>query len=227
MNKSNFDTLFKDYVDNYSKPGHEDREKIILAICDTQPELLIMPCCDKSCYGPAAELIVKMGYEKFKNHIGEVFVWVQDLNWPSADIIAEFLASIPRDELIEHLKNTLRIAYEEKDDCWISGIRYVIERAKLSKCFLDDDEFKKILEFGDCSDEDEKETYESPYSAEEVGQILHERAQAMGEYVKEYRAHNGDMPTDLPLEQIFKNCRGPWNAQYIIRDNKVYYTLSD
>ncbi len=157
MDKLNFYTLFKEYVNKYYGPGHEKRDKNILAICDKQPELLIMPCYDKSYYGVAAELIVRMGYEKFKNHIEEVFVWVQDLNWPSAEVIAEFLASIPRDELIEHLKNILRLAYEQKDDCWISGINYIINRAKLSKYFLDNDEFGKILKFGGClenSDED-------------------------------------------------------------------------
>lgn len=155
MEKIEFYTLFKEYAQKKGDSESEDREKNILSICRKHPELLIMPGYDKNYYGHAAALIFKLGYEKFKDHLEELFVWLQDINWPAANTISKFIASIPPDELIPHLKNILRVAYKDNDDFWIYGIYDVIRRAKLSKLFFADDELKKILEFGGCTEEED------------------------------------------------------------------------
>ena len=113
MEANEFYSLFKKVAKRINEPGYKEREKRILEICEKQPELLIMPGHNKGCYGYAAELIVKLGYEKFKGHIDKLFVWLQDVNWPAADIITEFLSTIPECDLIENIKTILRTAYTD------------------------------------------------------------------------------------------------------------------
>ena len=151
MEKTEFYAVFKELADQITIPGNENTKEYIMEICEKQPELLIMPGFDKQCYGVAAELIIELGYEKLKEHIDEVFVWVQDRNWPGADRIAKFLATIPKNDLVIYIQNALRTAYKENDDMWVVGISYVIKVAKLSEYFWEKGEFRQILEYAECT----------------------------------------------------------------------------
>ena len=152
MEKTEFYKVFKEIAEKVTIPGNENLKECILKICEKQPELLIMPGFDKQYYGVAAELVFELGYEKLMGHIDEVFVWLQDRNWPGADRIAEFLATIPNDDLVIYIQNALRTAYKDNDDMWVAGISYVIKLAKLSEYFWGKGEFRKILEYAECTE---------------------------------------------------------------------------
>jgi len=149
MNKVNFYAIFKEYAQNMDKPGNIERKKNIIKICKDQPYLLIMPGYNKSYYNEAANLIIDLGYDVFKDNLEDLLTWLQDENWPAADKVIDFLSSIPQKELITAIKNVLRIAYDDKDDFWIYGIEHLLRNAELFEYFYSDSEFKKILEFSD------------------------------------------------------------------------------
>jgi len=67
---------------------------------------LMTPSGDKSTWEYEALRIVNLGYPAVAEHLPELLVWLQDMNWPGAKIIAEFLFSIGS-PLIPHVSEVM------------------------------------------------------------------------------------------------------------------------
>lgn len=62
---------------------------------------------------PRAEAIVALGYPAVDALLPELIAWVQDINWPVANVLIPFLASIG-----EPLAPHLRMIFESEDHVW-------------------------------------------------------------------------------------------------------------
>lgn len=60
-----------------------------------------------------AEAIVALGYPAADSLLPALIVWMQDINWPVAKILAPFLAGIG-----EPLAPHLRVVFESEDHIW-------------------------------------------------------------------------------------------------------------
>lgn len=78
---------------------------------------LLAPSGDKSDWDNEAIRIVNLGYPAVAEHLPELLVWLQDMNWPGARTIAEFLVSIGI-PLVPHI---LKILNGDDED-WIYWI---------------------------------------------------------------------------------------------------------
>lgn len=74
---------------------------------------LVQPLLDKGLWDNAAELLVEIGYPRVKHIIYELLSWIQDMNWPGARVVSDFLVEIG-EPLILHIKN----AFMTRDSTW-------------------------------------------------------------------------------------------------------------
>ncbi len=79
---------------------------------DHELYLLVQPV-DKMHWDQAAELIIAIGYPRIQPILRGLLEWIQDLNWPGAQRIAELLASIG-EPLIPYIKE----AFKMNDPSW-------------------------------------------------------------------------------------------------------------
>jgi hypothetical protein len=72
------------------------------------------PFGDKINWPDIAEHIISLDFEVIEKHFDELLVWLQDMNWPGANIISSFLQKIGR-PLVPGIKKVLNTV----DDVWI------------------------------------------------------------------------------------------------------------
>lgn len=73
-------------------------------------------------------MLIDRGYPKVKDVLDKMFEWLQDLNWPGAESIAEFLLSLPPNELNKHYNKALECARKNKDEEWEYFLKLTFER---------------------------------------------------------------------------------------------------
>jgi hypothetical protein len=72
----------------------------------------------KELWKNAAQVLVKKGYNKIKNHIDSLFKWLKDINWPGALLIFDFLRTIPKKDFDYYTDLYLSEARKENDEDW-------------------------------------------------------------------------------------------------------------
>ncbi|WP_239616865.1 DUF5071 domain-containing protein [Cohnella mopanensis] len=87
----------------------------LLLIEDKDMHLLLQPL-DKGVWDGAAEVIVRLGYPRVNVILPGLLVWLQDLNWPGAMRIADFLSEIG-DPIVPHVRDVLK--KHKEDEVWI------------------------------------------------------------------------------------------------------------
>ena len=81
----------------------------------------ILPEGKKDCWFNCARILERQNDEKIAQYSGELFAWLQDMNWPGAEIIAARLKKLPLP--------VLRVAYERalldaaNDEEWLFFIK--------------------------------------------------------------------------------------------------------
>ena len=65
--------------------------------------------------------ILELGYPAVHEHLAEIILWLQDMNWPGSSTIANFLVSIG-EPVIPHVKQVLAINDRGQD----TGFKYNI-----------------------------------------------------------------------------------------------------
>ncbi len=83
----------------------------------------------------AAERAIAAGYPAVESSLPQLLEWLQDMNWPVAQTLAPFLASISK-PLIPHLK----VIFETDDEIWKAWIisRIIGESPLLATHFRSD-----------------------------------------------------------------------------------------
>lgn len=57
----------------------------------------------------------------------ELIYWLQDMNWPGADIIAKYLHSLPNDQIA----NAIKMVLASDDEMWIYWIKEIWSNEEL------------------------------------------------------------------------------------------------
>ena len=77
----------------------------------------------KSVWEPCAKVVALKSDEELEIFIFLLLEWLQDMNWPGADIIFERLSKIPPSKIALNIEMCLRRAKQENDESW----RHVLE----------------------------------------------------------------------------------------------------
>lgn len=65
--------------------------------------------------------------------ISSLMEWTEDLNWPGTSTIIECLKILPQNLVEKMIQNSLRIAKENKDNCWIESLNEIIKDLDFTK----------------------------------------------------------------------------------------------
>lgn len=82
---------------------------------------------EKNRWANLAEIIIIRGYPACKDVIKELFIWLQDLNWPGTFDMIDFLLTIPTKDLKEPFYASYKEAIQTNDETWIE---YLADFAK-------------------------------------------------------------------------------------------------
>lgn len=108
----------------------------LLLIDDKDMHLLLQPS-GKGVWDGAAEVITMIGYPRVKVILSGLLEWLQDMNWPGAQQIAEFLRSIGS-PVVPHIREILK--QHPDDEIWIYW---------LFELFIDDWEKGNVVQIQD------------------------------------------------------------------------------
>jgi hypothetical protein len=85
----------------------------LIGLEDSKLHLLLQPV-SKSYWSNAAIVLKRIGYPRVKSIIPELLEWIQDMNWPGAQEIADLLITVD-DEIAPYVKKVLKSG----DGIWI------------------------------------------------------------------------------------------------------------
>lgn len=80
--------------------------------------VLIQPIESKSIWENCAKVLVSKTDEELQIYLIDLFEWLQDMNWPGADIVYERLKSMPVQYIETAYRICLSIAKRTQDVVW-------------------------------------------------------------------------------------------------------------
>lgn len=80
--------------------------------------LFFQPIESKSIWENCAKVLVSKTDDELKLYLLDLFKWLQDMNWPGADIVYERLKSMPIQHIETAYKISLSIAERTDDVVW-------------------------------------------------------------------------------------------------------------
>lgn len=89
-------------------------------------KLLIQPQDLNLQWDKCAIIITKMEYQAVKPFLNALFEWLQDMNWPGALIIRDFLLTIPQDEFKRSYCTAFNTALKKGDDDWVYNLNLLL-----------------------------------------------------------------------------------------------------
>lgn len=104
-------------------------EYIVSHISNCELPLLVLPE-DQDTWHNAAIIIQTLGYPRIKPIIKSLFIWLQDMNWPGADMIEELLLNLPENELADTFPQVVYESIFAKDEMWIYWLYYFNKKLK-------------------------------------------------------------------------------------------------
>lgn len=84
---------------------------------------LILPDGRKDCWTECAVIICELDNCNIIKLLPDLFVWLQDMNWPGAKEISERLSKIPKSIISSIVEEAIAIAIRMDDEQWASNIR--------------------------------------------------------------------------------------------------------
>ena len=88
---------------------------------------LIMPIGKKSIWENCARVIAEKSDHVLRPYLFRLLIWLQDMNWPGAFIIAERLKKVNVSILSAPLSEAIDIAQGKADDIWLDYLAIFIE----------------------------------------------------------------------------------------------------
>ena len=76
----------------------------------------------KSAWGPCAKLIAERTDDELQHYLFRLLEWIQDMNWPGADIIFERLRAMPYERIEGLIRCCRRIAEQTEDEIWMENL---------------------------------------------------------------------------------------------------------
>lgn len=88
---------------------------------------------EKNILGSLINILIKLPSPQLIHAIPQLIEVLQDLNWPGSMDSVEFLSSLPIEKYIKNLEHLLEKALKEKDEDWLFGIFYLIDKANIKE----------------------------------------------------------------------------------------------
>lgn len=113
------------------KKGIEEAGKLKNLYPFIQP-IIVPPDKSKSVWEPCAKVLALRSDEELKPFLCLLFEWLQDMNWPGADIIFSRLMEMPVSYIESELRFSIWRAEKTKDKIWQMGLTDFEKRRKSS-----------------------------------------------------------------------------------------------
>ena len=139
---TNIDEIYDLFIwnDSYAPEEYSQREKQGLELAKETKYLFpfLQPCLpsgkSKSVWEPCAKVIADRSDEELLPYLHLLFEWLQDLNWPGAEIILDRLAKMPIALTEETLKFSKFRAEKEHDKMWLVWLKEFEDRQFAGNC---------------------------------------------------------------------------------------------
>ena len=95
-----------------------------------------LPNGSKSVWEPCAKVIADRSDEELAPYLSFLFEWLQDLNWPGAEIILDRLAKMPKALTEEDLYYSKSKAEKVQDEMWLEWLSEFERRQSNNNCCL-------------------------------------------------------------------------------------------
>ncbi len=107
----------------------------------------------KSCWESCAKIISSKNMSKMSyDVIDRLFVWLQDMNGPGAEIVYDYFLSNPCDYWIKCFEKNVQEAYDENDDQWLTSFHNLILDVNPQKEVFTDIEIFNFISTWDYDD---------------------------------------------------------------------------
>ena len=93
-----------------------------------------------------ARVLLLRGYPRVKDVIPELYYWLQDINWPGADVIMELLSTLPRDVLVSSFEEATEKAIKARDYSWMEFLYMFAEDNNITESDFKNKEFFRHIE---------------------------------------------------------------------------------
>lgn len=102
----------------------------------TDLSLLILPDGKKSVWENCANVLSEKSDEALQPYLAKLLIWLQDMNWPGAFVIAERLKRVKMSILCAPLSQAIDVAEKKADSIWLDYLAIFLENKEL-KSHLD------------------------------------------------------------------------------------------
>ena len=86
-----------------------------------------VPGRSKSIWGPCAKVIALKSDEELVDYMHLLLEWLQDMNWPGAEIIFDRLFRIPFTKIQQDVEFCIFRAMQDNDDIWLNSLKALKE----------------------------------------------------------------------------------------------------
>ena len=100
----------------------------------------------KSRWENAAKVLFNIGYPKIQKHLATMLPWLQDMNWPGANIVFGLLTQVPAEVIGHELELAVLRAEEEQDFDWMAGLKRLVEAIEIEPKYF---RYADLLEHAD------------------------------------------------------------------------------
>ena len=131
---NNSKDIQKKAIDKILKDDEFDLEKITLSKVE------------KNLWYNCSKILISKGYPKNKKVIDEMFLWLQDMNWPGAKEIYDYLPTLPKEIFMKHYEIAVKKAIIENDVLWLEFLSCYISDFNLTeKDFNEKNLFNELI----------------------------------------------------------------------------------
>ena len=81
----------------------------------------------KSIWEPCAKVVALKSDEELQDYMYLLLEWLQDMNWPGAEIIFERLSQIPYVKIQDYVEFSIHRAKREQDEIWLDTLEALKE----------------------------------------------------------------------------------------------------
>ena len=81
----------------------------------------------KSVWEPCAKVIALKSDKELDDYMYRLLEWLQDMNWPGAEIIFERLSQIPLAKICRYVEFSMYRARKEEDESWLNTLEALKE----------------------------------------------------------------------------------------------------
>lgn len=121
-----------------------DAIRILTDRDDYDLHLLIQPL-NKTCWENAAKVLKNKGVEKTKVILDDLFIVLQDMNWPGSVTVRELLQEYPKNLFLPAYQKALSNAIANNDEQWFANMSIFVGSGKVQESDIANKELYRQL----------------------------------------------------------------------------------